>query len=221
MYIPLRLRTIASFIKPNEKVADVGADHGLLELFLVTRNTNNQVVAIENKIGPYEILKEKLIGIKNIRLSLSDGLEAVDRDVNTIVIAGMGGYNIVKILNDQSKKLSSIDKIIVDAHRDANEVRKTVINFKYKITKEKIIFENNTFYVIIVFKKTKQKQTYSEDEIEFGFELFKDPLWEEYKNHLITRYKRNIQKIKSSNPNDEKIAELKLLIERLKNYGKN
>ena len=221
MYIPLRLRTIASFIKPNEKVADVGADHGLLELLLVTRDTNNQVVAIENKTGPYEILKENLIGIKNVRLSLSDGLEAVDRDVNTVVIAGMGGYNIVKILNAHSNKLSGINKIIVDAHRDSNEVRKTLVNFKFKITQEKIIFENCTYYVIIVFEKTSEKHHYSDDEIEFGFELYNDPLWGEYKNHLISTYKRNIDKIKASNKNDEKIAELKSLIERLKNYGKN
>ena len=218
MQVPLRLRTIAKFVKPGEKVADVGADHGILELLLISRKTNNEVVAIENKKGPYEILKENLIGIKNIRLSLSDGLTAVDKNVDTVVIAGMGGINIVNILKEYPEKVRKLDKIIVDPHRDNKLVRTYLTQeMGYKITHEKIVRENEKFYVITVFENKPTKIEYDLDSLEFGYKIYKDKLWDEYKNYLIFKYQRNMENIKSP----AKIKMLKQTIERLENYGKN
>ena len=221
MNIPLRLLTIASFIKPFEVVADIGADHGLLELFLIARNTNNSVVAIENKKGPYEILRENLIGIKNIRLSFSSGLEAVDKSVNTLVLAGMGGLNIVRILEEYPNKVSKVDKIIIDAHRDTNVVRKYLTELNFKIKKEKIVFEKNTYYVIIVFEKSDKKVSYKENELEFGYKINKDPLWKDYKAYLLNKSERNLNNIAQSSSNPSGVKELKAYIKRLKSYGKN
>lgn len=218
MQVPLRLRTIAKFIEPGEKVADVGADHGLLELLLISRNSDNEIVAIENKKGPYEILKENLIGIKNIRLSLSDGLTAVDKNVNTVVIAGMGGINIVNILKEYPDKVSKLNKIIVDPHRD-NELVRTYLTkeMRFTITHEKIVKENDKFYIITVFENRAKKIDYSKNSLEFGHKLYQDKLWNEYKNYLIFKYQRNMKNIKSPS----KIKLLEETIERLESYGKN
>jgi len=221
MVIPNRLKTIASFIEPGEKVADVGADHGLLEIYLITRNTNNGLVAIENKKGPYKPLYESLVSIKNIRLSLTDGLTAVDRDVDTVVLAGMGGLNIIEILDKFPQKVAKINKIITDAHRDLPEARKVIINYGFKIEKEKIVFENNKFYVISVFVKSPEINKYSEDAIEFGYKLYEDELWPKYSEHLIEQNNKKINGMKENPSNKDAVNNLIKSNERIAKYGKN
>ena len=221
MFVPERLRTIASFIEPNEKVADVGADHGILELLLITRDTNNKVVAIENKRGPYNILKDNIGAIKNIRLSLSDGITAVDKDVDTVVLAGMGGINIVNILQQYPKKVEKINKIIVDAHTDGRKVREYLTQNGFEIKKEKIVSESKYFYIICVFENTGKKVIYNEDELEFGYKLYQDPLWNTYKDFLIGKLQRKLNAIEGKKNLDKKRKQIESLIERLSNYGKN
>ena len=217
----LRLKTIASFVGPNEKVADVGADHGLLELYLIAKDSTIQVVAIENKKGPYKILDENCKAYKNVRLAFSDGLCSVDSKVTTIVIAGMGGLNIKKILNAYPQKVKKVKKIIIDAHRDIEVARRTIVDYGFKIVTEKIVFEEGKFYVINVFEKADKKPRYTQDQYEFGYKLYKDELWPRYKQYLIDNNNNTIEKI-ADNPNmQDKVLELEKVNERLENYGKS
>ena len=221
MHLPLRLRTIGDLISSGEKVADIGADHGILELYLVGKIPDIQIVAIENKEGPYENLKQTLSGLKGVRLSLSDGLTSVDKKVTTIVLAGMGGLNIKKILDEAPQKLQHIDKIIIDAHRDKDIARKTIVNYGFKIEKEIIVFEENKFYIISEFVKTKKVPHYSKDVLEIGYKLYKDDLWQSYKKHLINNNKNLIGRIKNEPNTQDKVLKLLKMIERIGKYGKN
>lgn len=221
MFLPLRLRTIGDLVSPGEKVADIGADHGLLELYLLGKNQNNELVAIENKKGPYENLKKTIGAFKGVRLSMSDGLISVDRDVDCVIIAGMGGLNIKQIIDRRPDKLVKIKKVIIDAHRDKDEARKAVIKNGFKITKEIIVFEDDIFYVITSFEKTKTPVKYSRDEIQFGYKIYEDKLWPNYKDFLIKKNEETIAKIKDQPNLQDKVLELKKTNERLENYGKN
>ena len=116
MKISDRLKAVASLIKENANVADVGADHGLLEIYLINEGKVNSILAIENKTGPFSILKNNLKDY-DVKLSLSDGISEIDETVDTIVLAGMGGILISDILNSHKEKLTNIKQIIVDAHR--------------------------------------------------------------------------------------------------------
>ena len=51
MAISTRLKTIADFIEQNSIVFDVGADHGILENYLLDNNRIKKIYAIENKKG--------------------------------------------------------------------------------------------------------------------------------------------------------------------------
>ena len=221
MVISERIQTLGNFICEGEKVADIGADHGLLELYVLGKRKNVFITAVENKKGPYAILDRTLRGLKNVQLSLSDGLDEIDETHNTVVIAGMGGLNIKKIIEANKEKISNINKFIIDAHRDIDVVRKTLIKYGYKIDKEKIVLEDEKFYVVNCFIKVNEKQTYSKDEIEFGYELYKDELWPLYKKNLIKRNNETIAKISGNQNNQNKILKLKKLNERLEHYGKN
>ena len=111
MLVSTRLKTVASFINESDCLADIGADHGILEIYLLAKYSNIKITAIENKKGPYKILDYNLRSFKNIRLSLSDGLESVDKSIDTVVLAGMGGTNIIKILKRYPEKIRQLKKI--------------------------------------------------------------------------------------------------------------
>ena len=220
MLISKRIRTIGDFISANEKVADIGADHGYLELYLLQKYPEIFITAIENKRGPYSILERNLKEFKNVKLSLSDGLDEVYESTSTLVFAGMGGLNIKKIVDKHKEKLSFINKIVVDAHRDIDVVRKTLINYGFEITKEVLVYEDDKFYLINVFIKSKKVHLYSDDEIEFGYKIYDDKLWPKYRDFMINRNKETIEKIENNSKNQNKILKLKKLNERLSNYGK-
>ena len=221
MVIPQRIKTIGDFIESGDVVVDVGADHGLLEVYLIAKYPDITITAVENKIGPYRILERNLKAYKNVRLSLSDGLESVGKTNKTVVIAGMGGLNIKNILDAYPKKTKNLQKIIIDAHRDLDIARETIINYGFKINREKIVYEQSKFYVVTEFIKEEKTMEYSQDTIDIGHKLYEDDLWPKYKEYLITQNNITIDKIKDIESMQDKVLSLNKMNERLENYGKN
>ena len=220
MLIPLRIKAIGDLIESHDKVADIGADHGLLELYLVGKYDQIHITAIENKVGPFEILKTNLIGLDNIKLSLSDGLDEVSKDVDTLVLAGMGGINIKNIISRNENKLINIKKIVIDAHRDISLARKYIVNLSYKIASEEIVYEKGKYYVVSKFIKSSHIPSYSDDELDFGF-VSEDKLWQKFRDYLIEKNNKTIEKIRDNKNFTYKVSELTRLNERLLKYGKD
>lgn len=220
MLIPLRIKAIGDLIESHDIVADIGADHGLLELYLVGKYEYVHITAIENKVGPFEILKTNLKGLDNIKLSLSDGLDEVSKDVDTLVLAGMGGINIRNIISRNEAKLKSIKKIVIDAHRDISLARKYIVSLGYEIKSEQIVYEKGKFYVVSEFIRNKLVK-YTDDELEFGYKLYNDKLWPKFRDYLIEKNNKTIEKIKDNKNFINKVSELTRLNERLLKYGKD
>ena len=221
MQLPNRLKIIGDFIYDNSSVADVGADHGLLEEYVSNKLTNCHILAIENKVGPYKILTNNVSKLNNVGTSLSDGLNKVKKSTDIIILAGMGGNNIVNILANDKEKVSTFKRIIIDAHRDIDLARKAIISYGFKFTKEKLVYEEGKFYIISVFDKTDEEVNYNDSQIIIGYELNKDELWPDYKAHLLKQANEAITNLKKAKNNQEKIIEFNNYIERVQNYGKN
>ena len=213
MNISDRLLTIANMIHPNARVIDVGADHGLLEKYLVDSGKVQSIFAVENKKGPYKNLKDNLKGY-DVVTSFSDGLDEMPPETDTIVIAGMGGNLIVDILTKDVNKLNNVKQIVVDAHRDAELVRRKVTALGYRIEKEKIVVENKIYYFIISF--VKGMSSYKDIELEWGYNVNNDPLFSEFKAKELSRLGMNLihqKRAKILKPED--IKQLESKIERL------
>ena len=195
MKISDRLKAVASFVKENANVADVGADHGLLEIYLINEGKINSILAIENKSGPFSILKNNLEDY-DVKLSLSDGISKIDETVDTIVLAGMGGILINNILNSNKTKLTNIKQIVVDAHRDIKLVRENICKLGFYIEQEKIVYEKGTYYFVISF--LKGHHDYSLSEYEWGYKIKEDPLFEDFRKEELNKLVSNLIKYRSS-----------------------
>ena len=169
MKLSKRLQSIYDMV-PSGVVADVGSDHGKLIISLFENGVISKGYAIENKKGPFTRLK-KAIEERHLENDVipmfSDGISELPEDVNTVVIAGMGGFNIIDILKKNRRKLKNVKTIIVDAHNAIPELRKQVCKMGYIIADEDIVFEDNIYYEIIKFIRA-DIATLTNEDLEFG-----------------------------------------------------
>ncbi len=99
--LPPRLAAIAQWVPAGAKLADVGTDHALLPLWLLKKERISAAIATDINALPLSRAQAnaRSAGEERIRFVLCDGLAAVEpSEVDTVVIAGLGGENIADIL---------------------------------------------------------------------------------------------------------------------------
>ena len=169
MNLSKRLQAIYDMV-PYSVTADIGSDHGKLMIALFNDGRIPKGYAVENKKGPYnrlvKALKEAHIEEDVVPL-FSDGITDLPISVSTIVLAGMGGETILKILNDHPEKLKLVQTIIVDAHTSIPKLRKEISEMGFVIADEQIVEEDHIYYEIIKFIRSDVAY-YSENDLEFG-----------------------------------------------------
>ena len=124
---------------------------------------------------------------KYIDIRLGDGLEVIKPfEVDTLVIAGMGGLLIRDILDKDWDKRDSITHFILQPNIASEALRKYLYDNNFEIIDEKLVMEDRKFYEIIYAKKGKD---HIEDKIyyEIGEKLIVngDPLLKDFINHKI------------------------------------
>ena len=154
--ISKRLKAIASLIDKNSKVIDIGTDHAYLPIFLYNNKITTKITAtdVSEKVleNSFKNLTKNELENK-IKLIKSDGFNNVCEKYDIAVIAGMGAYTIIKILNSSNLP----DKLIIQSNNNIDILRKNMNELNYKIDKELAILDKNKYYNIIKYKKGKEK----------------------------------------------------------------
>ncbi len=187
----IRLRFISEQIKKDERVLDVGTDHGLLPIMLVQDGITNNIVASDLNKEPLNaaienISNEKLSDI--IKTELMNGIEDIEENqYDTIVIAGMGGTTISEII--KTKKHNG--RFLIHSTTSLGDVRQTIQDIGFKITDEWVVFEGKVHNVIIEAKPGEMQL--KEKEIFMGPSLVNknDEQTMNYYHHLYDVFKRN------------------------------
>lgn len=170
-----RLEKIASYINKNDKLADVGCDHGYLAIYAIKKGVN-YIQLIDNKEGPLNSAKTNLAYYEDkvfIKYSLSSGLSDVDQNINTVAICGMGGELISKIILDDLDNAKRLKKLILQANSKVDILRKTLSDNSFEISDEDIIIDNDKTYEIIVCSYQKNSNLLTLEQIKFGPVLMK------------------------------------------------
>ena len=191
MKINERLKKIGDLVEANSFCLDVGCDHAFLDIYLVKRNQNIKAVASDIAEGPLaqakqNIKRERLE--KEIETRLGDGLSTYTDDIDTIIISGMGGRNMIGIMKASPNVLKKVKTIILSPNNYQEDVKRYCCKNGFYIEKEEFVKEKKFIYQIIIFKKGKKH--YSKKEYFFGpiFLEKKGPLFQEYfKREITTR----------------------------------
>lgn len=154
-----RLRLCADMVK-GKRLCDVGTDHGYLVAELLLSGVCDTAVAADINEKPLASARSALgkAGvIDRTELVLSDGLKSVPREgITDIVIAGMGGELIAKILSE-CDWLDGINLILQPMSKQDVLLRYLWEN-GFEISKQRAVSDGKFCYTVINSVKTGNKQ---------------------------------------------------------------
>ena len=184
MELSSRFKTIASFVSEGMCVADIGTDHGYIPIYLTSEGMTDKAYAMDVNRGPLEragenIRKEGLDG--RIECILSDGMEKLPIDADSVVIAGMGGDLMEQILMGGGDRLFRLSELVLSPQSHWEKVRRFLHSHGFAIEKEALIKEDGKYYIVI--KAVRGRESYRESwQYSYGTYLtgLKNPLMKEY-----------------------------------------
>ncbi len=218
MKINPRLKKIGDLVPANSFCLDVGCDHALLDIYLVNLNKNIRAVASDIASGPIEQAKKNIKREHledEIEVRQGPGISTYSKEIDTIIISGMGGRNIIGICKDDLKTLKKINTLIISPNNYQEDVKRFLCKNGFYIENEEFVKDNKYIYQIIIFKRGKRK--YTKKDYFFGpvFLIKKGPLFREY----YEREMKSREILISLLPNNFRLK--KLLIKREINMIKN
>ncbi len=221
MEISFRLSCIAKKVTQNSILADIGTDHAYIPIFLCKHNIIKKALACDiSKL----CLKKAYNNIKNNNLTksietrLSNGLDNIylKDNINSIIIAGMGGMLIIDILKRGINIANNADTLILQPQKNIKEVRIFLHQNNFYIIDEDFIQEDNKFYNIIVAKKGSQK--FNELEYTFGKHNLnkQSPVFKQYILKELSLIKNILSNKKINSLKEiEKLNNKKLMLEEV------
>ncbi len=166
-----RLKLISSLVNKGEKILDIGTDHCFVPIFLLENNITNNISASDIADKPLGFAKKNLKkkGFQeSVKLIKSNGFQNIDiSQYDVIIIAGMGGKTISKIIS--SKPFNG--RYIIHSTTSLPEVRKTIEKIGMSIFNEIIIKEGKIFNIIM--EVVRGKESLSKKEMYMGPSLLK------------------------------------------------
>ena len=172
MQLSQRLSSVASMVTAGNCLADVGTDHGYVPIYLYERNIIPRAIAMDVNKGPLEraALHIAESGMKEaIETRLSDGLTALKPgEADSVVIAGMGGPLIIRILSAHPEITESLKELILQPQSEISEVRIWLYEQGYEIIEEHMVFEDGKYYPMIKAVKNPEAEKLTDLEYKYG-----------------------------------------------------
>lgn len=170
-----RIDTLCSLLNKAELFADVGCDHGYCSEYMLKNGLCAR--AILSDISKGSLAKAEALLAPYIRQGkatsvLGDGFLGVPKDVDEVLIAGMGGSEIISILSD-AKYGFMPKRFVFQPMHDAEKLRRYILANGGYIDRD-FTFEDGKFYDVIVGGKCEgmmcSEYAYTDAEYEFGKE---------------------------------------------------
>jgi len=176
--LSLRLKTVADMVTKDYRIADIGTDHGLVPISLIERKIIPSGIAMDVNQGPLEIAKGNIEGAglsHKIEVRQSDGLEKLKPyEVDSVVLAGMGGNLMIKILSEYWQVTRSLKECIIQPQSEWEKVRRFLVEHNFAIVQEEMVMDADKYYLVMKVIESEQESRWSEVELAFGKLLLKN-----------------------------------------------
>ena len=214
MKLSKRLKVIYDLVDEGAVVGDIGCDHALLSCALMLNGKAKKVYACDINKEPLKQARKSIEYYKledQIDVIHCAGLDKLPKDVDTIVIAGMGYETIRMILDQHPEKIEHYKRIIIQSNRDVESIRKYISEHRYHIQEEVCVFDLH-YYQIIVFDCSEDEKL-TKKEILFGRRMKKDNVFMQMWFANYRKYEAILKKLPKSNENYASLKEVMDLIE--------
>ncbi len=161
-----RIKQLCHELEECESFADVGCDHGYCTKYMIDNCLCKRAVISDISA---ECLKKaetllKADMIEGVVISVCcNGLEKISPDTSLVLIAGMGGKEIIQILQNSFIP----KKFVFQPMKNSEELRRFLVESGCKITAD-YTFRDGKFYDVIKGENEGGNEAYTDDEYEFG-----------------------------------------------------
>lgn len=204
------------------RIADIGTDHAYIPIYLIENEMADYVIAGDVKQGPVDIAvsnveKHKLLN--KIEVRLGSGLSVLKRgEVDTIIIAGMGGQLISEII-EADIELAKESKLVLQPMNAQYELRKYLLNNNFKITNEDIAIEGFKVYNILTVENGNQNKFEKDIEYHLPKYLKINKYYKNLYNKKHNEFSRVVVGLENSKDRDEEKLKLyKYWLKELEEY---
>ncbi|WP_283607217.1 class I SAM-dependent methyltransferase [Faecalispora anaeroviscerum] len=148
-----RLQLCADFVRTGAKMADIGTDHAYLPVWLEKQGRIRSAVAVDVRTGPLRKAEENLKRYQTEKISvrLSDGLAKIlPEEADDIVIAGMGGELIARILSEAPWVRREGKRLILQPMTCARELRDYLLQNGFSVLREEAVESRGHVYSVML-----------------------------------------------------------------------
>ena len=174
MKLTKRLAAVCGELEKCDTFADVGCDHGYCTLYMLEKGLcrTAQISDISAKsLKKAQALLSAYIAEGRVCPVVCDGLAGIDRGTEQVLIAGMGGEEIVKILSDGFLP----PKLVLQPMKKAEKVRAFLLGRGYALLHDHTFYAEKKFYDLIKAVKGGKQEEYNKDMLSFGRENIISP----------------------------------------------
>lgn len=219
--LPKRLQAVYREIPLSKTVADIGTDHGLLPLQLLKNKVCQNVIVTDISRPSLEKAEKLLLkhGFSNRFKALAgDGLDVLlNNEAETVVIAGMGGLEIITMLKKHLHRFEN-SVFVLQPMRNTPELRIFLTQNGMSIIKDFTVFDRGKFYSIIAIRQGED--TLTENERFFGRTDLKNPS-EDFLCYLSFQENKLFKLLQKVNEESEQHREFKHLYDLTKKLKEN
>lgn len=181
-----RIQKLCSYLDKCSSFADVACDHGYCAEYILKNGLCNNVTVSdvsEKSLSKAQLLLSAYIQEGRCRAVCCDGLEDIDSDTELVMIAGVGGEEIVKILRNSFIP----QRFIFQPMKNAKMLRYYLIESGCTISVDDIFTDGKNYYFIIKGSRGGDGQLYSDIQYEYGKDSLLNPVLKEYLNEEIAK----------------------------------
>ena len=221
-----RLLSAIPYLTRGGKCIDVGTDHAYLPIHLVKEGIVSRAMACDINQGPLQSAKEHILaaGLEGIvETFLTDGLCGLEGyHPDDVMIFGMGGELIIKILSDSPWVQNESIGLILQPMSRANLLRKYLTENGFEIMGE-TLSESGKIYQTIYARFSGKKSVYNEEELLLGRLNIQNhsPLFADFVRHELSVWQKVLAGKERSTTADteEERRMIRILTQRLENLS--
>ncbi len=169
-----RIAAAASLVRDGAVIADIGTDHGYLPITLLLKGKISFAAASDLRKGPLSraVSNAKKYGVEDsIRFFCTDGLKGIplaDLHVTDIVICGMGGELIARILSECAYIQNDQIQLIFQPMSAVGELRTYLAENGFAVREERIALSRDKLYQCIAARYDGASHFYTPAELLLG-----------------------------------------------------
>jgi tRNA (adenine22-N1)-methyltransferase len=150
-----RLECVLGLLGPCQVLADVGTDHGLVPVAAVCRGLAARALAVDLREAPLAgaltLIEKSGVADRVIALR-GDGLSGLEgRTVDAVVMAGMSGESMLRILERAPDVLARVTQLVLQPNQNAQLLRRWALQTGWHLRDESMLEERGQFFVTCRF----------------------------------------------------------------------